>query len=174
MQWEWKILDSLQALRSPAMDWLMASLSRLGNGGLLWLLLAGGLLLYRPTRRQGLAVLLALALEVLLCNILLKPWLARPRPFWLRPDMELLLAPPADFSFPSGHTAAAFAVAGALQWQKSPLSRPILLLAVFMGFSRLYLYVHFPTDVLGGVLLGLACGVLASALSCRIFKKTNN
>ena len=86
------------------MDWLMASLSRLGNGGLLWLLLAGGLLLYRPTRRQGLEVLLALALEVLLCNILLKPWLARPRPFWLRPDMELLLAPPADFSFPSGHT----------------------------------------------------------------------
>ena len=87
----------------------------------------------------------------------LKPLVGRARPFTVQ-AVDLLIAPPTDASFPSGHTAASFAAVFALKASGSPLWKPALAVAVVMAFSRLYLYVHWPSDVLGGVLVGAAAG----------------
>jgi undecaprenyl-diphosphatase len=140
----------------------MPLVTYLGEYGLLWILLALVLLSRKDTRRVGLAVAAALILEVLLCNCVLKPLVARDRPFWIRTGIELLVKAPTDYSFPSGHTSASFAAAGALLLQKNRGRVPALVLATAIGFSRMYLYVHFPSDVLVGALLGFLCGFLGS------------
>ena len=86
------------------------------------------------------------------------PLIGRARPCVVYPAVELLIPPPLDASFPSGHTAASFAAVFALKASGSPLWKPALVLAATIAFSRLYLYVHWPSDVLGGILLGAACG----------------
>ena len=92
------------------------------------------------------------------------------RPYVLR-DVALLVRAPADASFPSGHTAAAFAVSGALAWKRSRLAIPVVILAFVIAFSRLYLYLHYPTDVFAGIALGALCGALGQFVSSRIFRK---
>lgn len=159
---DWLILDYIQMYwRNNFLDGVMLFISKLGNQGVLWILLAL-LLLCRPqTRRLGLVVALSLFLEAICCNLLLKPVIARPRPCVINTNILLLLPPPADFSFPSGHTGAAFAATSALIGSRSRWGIPTCLLAVLMGFSRIYLYVHYPSDVLGGMILGSLCGWLS-------------
>jgi undecaprenyl-diphosphatase len=140
----------------------MILVTYLGEYGALWILLALVLLARKDTRRVGLAVAAALILEVLLCNCILKPLVARPRPYWLRDGVELLIKAPTDYSFPSGHTSASFAAAGALLFQKARGRVPALVLAAAIGISRIYLYVHFPSDVFVGAMLGLICGFLGN------------
>lgn len=160
---ELAILDFIQEnLRCAWLDALMVGLTRLGDAGLIWLLLAAGLLLHRRTRRLGLAVALALLVEALLCNVLLKPLVARVRPCDVNAALELLIARPQDWSFPSGHTEAGFAAAGALYFAGARGWLSAGLLAAALGFSRLYLYVHWPSDVLCGAALGIFAAWLVS------------
>ena len=167
---ELALLDGIQQLRCGALDLLMPLVSALSNHGEIWILLAAVLLLLRRQRRRGLAVAGALALEFAACNLLLKPWIGRGRPFLLRPDLTLLVPPPGDASFPSGHTGAAFAAVFALKWAGSPLWRPALLLALATAFSRLYLHVHWPSDVLAGALLGALVGWAGARLANQVQK----
>ena len=111
------------------------------------------------------AMSFALILDLICCNIVLKPLVGRIRPFLVNTAVELLTAPPADASFPSGHTAASFAAVFALRASGSPLWKPALVLAAGIAFSRLYLYVHWPTDVLGGILVGAAAGWAGARLA---------
>ena len=165
---ELHILDWIQAhLQSPGADRFFAAVTHLGDGGAIWIALAILLLLFPRTRRAGLAVALALILDLVLCNLLLKPLVARTRPFDLTP-VSLLIERPGDFSFPSGHTAASFAAAFALVFSRSRHWLWAMALAAVIAFSRLYLYVHFPTDILGGVAVGLLAGFLGAVLSRRI------
>ena len=164
-QWDFSVLEALQACRTPFLDKFFAAVTHLGDHGAFWIVLAAALLCIPKTRRLGLCVALALLLNGLSCNLLLKPLIARPRPFALR-EIALLIAAPKDYSFPSGHTSAAFAAASALAWSRSRLAVPACVLAAILAFSRLYLYVHYPTDVLGGILLGCLCG-LGGWLICR-------
>ena len=100
-------------------------------------------------------VLAALVLDMVLCNGILKPLVGRARPFTANPSIQLLVSKPADYSFPSGHTAAAFAAVSALFFAgEKKIWKGALVLAVLIAFSRLYLYVHYPTDVLGGAVVG--------------------
>ena len=117
------------------------------------------------------AMALALGLYMLAGHCALKPLFARPRPCDLRPEMLTLVARPHGWSFPSGHTSSAFAAAFALWLQNRRLGVPALALAGFIGFTRMYLYVHFPTDILGGVALGLALGACGSLLADKISNK---
>lgn len=169
---EFAVLDWIQAnLRSPIMDLLMAAITTLGNHGLVWLILAGILLLTPKHRKAGVAVLAGLALEVVCCNLVLKPLVGRIRPCDVNPAVQLLVARPDDFSFPSGHTGASFAAVSALYFSRSRLWMPSLILAVLIAFSRLYLYVHYPTDILAGALLGIMTGWAGNLVSAYANRK---
>ena len=139
----------------------MTGITFLGNGGWIWTA-AGFLLLFFPrTRRTGACVLVSLALGFLIGNVGLKNVIARSRPCWLDETIPVLVQVPRDYSFPSGHTLSSFAGAVSI-WRMHPRwGWAALLLAGLIGFSRLYLFVHFPTDVLGGAAVGALCGVLA-------------
>ena len=155
---ELAVLEALQSLHGSALlDNVMLFISWLGNGGLLFIALTLGLLCVRRTRCLGGVCATALALDVLVVNVLLKPLAARARPF-AGGAFELLLPPPGDYSFPSGHTAAAFAFAFALAPVGKKWTAAAVALGCVMGFSRMYLTVHFPTDVLCGALVGALCG----------------
>lgn len=156
---EIEILDWIQTIRTPFLDDLMRFITNLGNLGIIWILFAVSLLLVSRTRGTGLKTLAALAVDAVLCNGVLKLLFARIRPCDVNTAIQLLIPRPDDFSFPSGHTAAAFAVVTALFLSgEKRLWKPALVLAVLMAFSRLYLYVHYPTDVLGGILAGVISG----------------
>ena len=153
------ILNWIQThLRCDFLDVVMPAVSWTCNHGELWILLALCLLAVRRHRRQGLAVGCALLMDLVSCNLLIKPLVGRVRPFAVSGAVELLTAPPLDASFPSGHTAASFAAVFALRKSGSRLWKPALAVAVVIAFSRLYLYVHWPRDVLAGAVLGAACG----------------
>lgn len=154
------------------MDAVMPVISALCAHGEIWILLAVILLMIKRHRRTGIVLMLALVLDVLSCNGILKPLVARVRPCDVNEAVVLLVSRPTDWSFPSGHTAASFAAVGALLAERSALIKPAFVLAVLIAFSRLYLYVHWPSDVLAGAVLGTALGFAASWTVKRIEKKT--
>ena len=169
---ELSILDWIQAnLRCGFLDAVLPAISWTCNHGELWILLALCLVAVKRYRRQGWTVVLALVLDLVCCNMILKPWIGRIRPFAINTAVELLTAPPLDASFPSGHTAVSFAAVFALRAAGSPLWKPALAVAVVIAFSRLYLYVHWPTDVLGGALLGAFLGWAAGEIAKKCTAK---
>ena len=168
---EFAILDWIQAhLRCGFLDAVLPTISRTANHGELWIILAVILLLIRGQRKYGASVACGLILDLVSCNIILKPLIGRIRPFAVNGLVELLIAAPTDASFPSGHTAASFAAVFALKTAGSPLWKPALAVALVIAFSRLYLYVHWPSDVLGGALLGAAVGWAGA----KIVEKSEN
>lgn len=172
MQFELSVLDNIQSyLRCDFLDAAMPIISMLGNVGAIWIVCAVVLLVIPKTRKVGVVLAVSLAIEALCCNVILKPLVARIRPFDVNTAVQLLISPPKDFSFPSGHTGASFAAASALFFSKNRLWIPSLVLAILIAFSRLYLYVHYPTDVLGGILLGILSGWLGYTLVGLIKKK---
>ncbi len=159
MEFEFRILDLIQSIRTPIGDVIMPAVSALGNTGIIWILLACILLAVPKTRRSGVILMAALCWDVVLCDGILKHLFARIRPFDVNTAVQLLINKPRDFSFPSGHTAASFASVTALYFAKERrLWKPALVLACVIAFSRLYLYVHYPTDILGGIVVGITAG----------------
>lgn len=172
MSFEFTLLDALQALRCPVLDALAVFFDQAGAHGEIWIAFTAVLLAFRRTRRAGLAMALALGLYMLAGHCALKPLFARPRPCDVNTAITILVKRPHGHSFPSGHTASAFAAAFALWLQNRKLGVPALVLAAFIAFTRLYLYVHFPTDVLGGLVLGLALGALALWIVDKLANKS--
>ena len=154
-------LDAIQGLRCPFLDAVMPFISGLGDGGAVWIGLTLVLMLCRKTRKPGYMMALALVLGLLIGNLTLKPLIARIRPYDANPDVTPLIDRLSDYSFPSGHTLASFEAAAVLLLQYRAKAIPALVLALLIAFSRLYLYVHYPTDVLAGALLGVAFAFLA-------------
>lgn len=166
---EFAILDWIQQyLRCGFLDTVLPAISWICNHGEVWIILAAVLLLRKRDRWVGVSVALALVLDLVCCNLILKPLVDRVRPFAVNTAVELLTAPPLDASFPSGHTAASFAAVFALKASGSRLWKPALVLAAAIAFSRIYLYVHWPSDVLFGAVLGSALGYAGAWLAGRI------
>ena len=164
---EFAILDWIQQhLRCGFLDTVLPAVSWICNHGEVWIILAAVLLLRKRDRWVGVSVALALVLDLVCCNLILKPLVDRVRPFAVNTAVELLTAPPLDASFPSG-TAASFAAVFALKASGSRLWKPALVLAAAIAFSRLYLYVHWPSDVLFGAVLGTALGYAGAWLAGR-------
>lgn len=169
---ELTILDWIQAhLRTGLGDAVLSFVSRLGDAGAIWIALCVVLLLVRRTRKLGAAMACALLIDVMVTNAFLKPLVSRVRPFALNPAVQLLVSPPGDASFPSGHTAAAAAACTPLFLKKSCLRWPACVLAVLMALSRLYLYMHYPTDVLGGAGIGILAGLAGTHLAAWAGRK---
>ena len=160
------ILDWIAAhCHNSFWDAVMPFITGLGDQGILWILL-GVLILFfqKGERATGAQVLVSLLFSLILCNLMLKNAVDRIRPCDLNTAVELLVARPGDPSFPSGHTSASFAAATVLLMNRWKGRWITLVVAALIAFSRLYLYVHFPTDVLGGLILGGFCGWMAVIL----------
>lgn len=160
---EIRILDYLQTLQTPWLNVLFMIITTLGNGGIIWIISA--LIIYfKRDKRSGSAMIIALLMCLLIVNLLVKPIVARARPFTVNTSIDLLISAPTDYSFPSGHTCASFACVFALFFNHDKLWKPAALLATLIAISRLYLYVHYPTDVLAGFIFGLIFGYIANKI----------
>lgn len=156
---ELQILHAIQQIRTPWLDQIMVFVTKTGDVGILWLILGLLLLAGKRTRRCGLAMLAALVLDFLICNVGLKHLIGRIRPCEINQTIQLLIPRPTDFSFPSGHTTAAFTGATVLFASGYKKGGWLALFwACCIAFSRMYLYVHYPTDILGGILTGCVIG----------------
>ena len=171
------ILDWIQAnMQSGFMDKFMPFITIFGDAGIFWMVWAGVLLLFPKTRKTGLGMFFAMIMGLIVCNMTLKPLVARIRPYDLQLQefgvtINLLSGAMHDFSFPSGHTIASFEAAVVLLKNSKKMGIPAMILAVLISFSRLYLYVHYPTDVFASIILGTLFALIGDALAGLIAPK---
>lgn len=175
------ILDWIQAnLQSGFMDKIWPIITLFGDAGIFWMICATALLFTKKHRRTGLGVWFALAMGLLICNIILKPAVGRIRPYDFQMQElgktwndiilggKLLVETPSDYSFPSGHTIASFEACTVLLLNSPAMGIPAVILAILIAFSRLYLYVHYPTDVIFSLFAGILFGILGNLLAKKV------
>lgn len=150
-------------LQNSFMDFLVPWITFLGDKGIIWIIFGILLLISKKSRKYGIALFVALLLCSLLGNEVIKNIVMRPRPCHVN-EVALLIDMPHGYSFPSGHTGSSFAAAYVIYKYNSKYGLYAYILAALIGFSRLYLFVHYPSDVLCGALLGMFCGWLALKL----------
>ncbi len=147
---------------NPVLDFLMPKITFLADGGWFWIALAVICLVFPKTRRTGAVMALALIFGLFVGNLTLKPLVARVRPYDFVSGIEILVDRLDDFAFPSGHTLASFEGAVAIcLTQKKRFGIPAIVLASVIALSRIYLFVHYPTDVATGCILGISFAFLA-------------
>lgn len=164
---ELQFLYTLQELHNPILDKIMIFITNLGNAGIFWICLGLLLLVIPKTRKCGICMLLAMALTFILGNLILKNVVARPRPFTVATEIALKIPQPGEYSFPSGHTMNAFSGATTIFLFYRKPGVAALVLAALIAFSRMYLFVHYPTDILGGVVLGIVDALLIFRLTSK-------
>lgn len=173
-QYEIGLLHSLHgAIESDFADFFFSRITHLADAGVFWIVLALILLFFRRTRRAGITMTAALVIGLAVGNLTMKPLIARVRPYDFDPSIVLLIPPEHDFSFPSGHTLASFEGAVGLWLCHRKWGSAAIVLACCIAFSRLYLMVHYPTDVVTGALLGVIFAVIAKKIADVIIEKTN-
>lgn len=171
------ILDWIQAnLKCDILDTIMPIITLFGDGGIFWIACAVLLLIFPKTRKIGLGMGFALILGLIVCNITLKPLVGRIRPYefqmkHFQKEILLLTKQLHDYSFPSGHTIASFEAATVLLKNSKKMGIPAMILAVLIAFSRLYLYVHYPTDVIFSIFAGILFAFIGDALAAKVAPK---
>lgn len=181
------ILNWIQAhLQSTVLDFIMPYITILGDAGIFWIACAVILMLIPKHRKAGFSMGIALIFGVVVCNMILKPLVGRIRPYNYNLEVlklqwqdflvhgKLLVETPHDFSFPSGHTIASFEASVALYKNNKRLGIPALILASLISFSRMYLYVHYPTDVIASVILGTIFALIANWIVNTVAAKLAN
>ena len=141
--------------------------------GEIWIVLIIILLINKKTRKLGLLMAISLLSEFVINDFILKPLIARPRPFEVH-EVALILDAPTSYAFPSGHTASSFAVVMVAFFKDYQFKFPLIILAALMAFSRLYLFVHWPTDVLAGLLLGTLVAYVVVMIDKRLTKRADS
>lgn len=167
MEWEYQFLSWIQDHRIAILNPVMKFFSFLGDKGWFWIVLALVLLMFRQTRRTGIEVAAAMLLMFIIGNLILKNVFDRIRPYDLYESLIPLANRPLDASFPSGHSMQSFAAATAIFQNDRRWGTAALILASLIAASRLYNGMHYPTDVIAGVLLGIAAGLLSHYLISR-------
>jgi undecaprenyl-diphosphatase len=155
MSWEFSILYALQEIHTPVLDRIMLFITSLGDDGILWLAIGVVCMFFKKHRKMGAQLLFSMLCTYILGNLVLKNMVARPRPCDIDTAVTLLLSRPHGYSFPSGHSINSMAAAVALFLNNKKIGIPAIIIATLIGFSRLYLFVHFPTDVLGGFVIAI-------------------
>lgn len=170
--YEVQILLWIQENLRGFMDGFWVLITSLADKGWFWILIALVLLIFKKTRTAGIMVLVSLIINHILTNEILKDLFGRPRPYTVSGELTTLIKQLSSYSFPSGHTSTSFAAAFVmLRMLPKKFGIPALVLATMVGFSRLYVGVHYPTDVLGGIVVGFMCSVWAHYLVQVIKKK---
>lgn len=161
--YELSILDFIQNMRSPILDKFMVAISSLGNAAILWICLIIVFLSTEEYKKMAQIMIIAFIGNLIIINLGLKNIINRTRPYEYVKGLELLIPKVGNASFPSGHSsyAASFATIILYMGKSKLLKRFTLILAILISFSRLYLHVHFPSDVLAGIILGVAIGILS-------------
>lgn len=168
---ELNFLHMLQGIHTDWLDTIMVFVTKMGDAGLLWISLGVILAIIPKTRKCGFLVLISMAVSFLFGNLILKNIFARPRPFHVDDSVTLLVPEPGEYSFPSGHTLNGFtaSVMIFLHYKKPGIAA--ILFAALIAFSRMYLFVHYPTDILGGMFLGIVDAVLVYTAAKKIMAK---
>lgn len=163
-QWDVSIIEGLKNFDGPlVLDYFMAFVSTIGNTGFIWIVISVILLFFKKTRGIGIAAIIALILNTILVNVLLKPIVNRPRPYAIIEGIEYIIKTPSEpYSFPSGHASSSFAVATAIYFTsfRNKYAYLALVLAALIAFARVYFCVHFPSDVIVGSLIGILMGYI--------------
>lgn len=147
-------------LSNSLLDKIMPIITSLANFGVIWIIIALSLLLTEQYRISGIMVISALVLNTILGEGIIKHIIKRERPFAKEDNNRLLISKPITYSFPSGHTSSSFAVTGVLIATNITISIYVMILSILIAFSRIYLNVHYPSDVFSGVLLGVICSFI--------------
>lgn len=170
---ELHILDLIHNYLSCSfLDYLMPKITFLGNIGLIWICIATLMLSIKKYRKTGVTLSIGLFGGVITGNLILKNIIRRERPCWINNSIQMLVDIPQDYSFPSGHTLSSFMAASVIMHADKKLGIIAYIIASLIAFSRLYLYVHFPTDVIAGIFLGTIIGITSCKISERfIFPK---
>ena len=171
---EFVILNLIQQVKNPFLNGFFTFITHLGDGGVLWLFVAVSFIIYGKYKKNqntflcGISMLMAIVTGFITGNLILKPLIARPRPFDGL-DIKLLITSPKDFSFPSGHTLSSFAAGVSILLRNKKLGIVAIILASLIAFSRMYLYVHFPSDILAGILLGTASAYFSKYITNKVY-----
>ena len=164
---EMDFLLFLQKLHTPVLDSFFSNITVLGNAGMIWIIACIMMLCTKKYRKNGILFAISLVCCFLLGNIFLKNVIARERPCWINTDIVLLIANPKDYSFPSGHSMHSFVGALSIWYANKKWGIVAFILAGLIAFSRMYLFVHYPTDVI----IGITIGLLVTFLVHKIGKK---
>lgn len=173
--WDISVLNFIQEnIVNPVLDVFFSLITHLGDDGIFWIAIAVVMLFFEKTRKTGIMMGAALILGLIIGNGVLKNVFGRVRPYALDDAMrsidQLLVKAPSDASFPSGHTLASFEASVVLMIRDKRFGIPALIIAVCVALSRLYLYIHFPTDVIAGAILGTVNAVLAVLIVNMVWK----
>lgn len=179
LHFDLSVFQWVQTIHGGFLDNLMVIITSLGEGGIIFIAIALALLCTKKYRKAGVAIIVALLVMEVGNNLILKTIFARPRPFNLDPTVYSwwhevykfpeLVSRPTSYSFPSGHTSSAFAAAIALLWYDRKFGIPLTLFAAVMGFSRIYVEVHYCTDVLFGALVGIVYALIGILIVNRLY-----
>ena len=160
MAWEFSILYALQEIHNPILDSIMLFITSLGDDGIFWIAIGIVCMMFQKHRKMGLQLLLSMLCTFILGNLIIKNLIARPRPCDIYPAVDILLSSrPHGHSFPSGHSINSMVAAVALFLNNKKIGIPAVIIATLIGFSRLYLFVHFPTDVLAGFAIAILVAI---------------
>ena len=169
MSIDWSTLEWIRLnMQCRVLDFIVPKITALGNGGIIWIISAIVLICTRRYRKQGVMLAIGLLAGFVIGNIALKNIVARPRPCWLDTSVKLLIDRPSDYSFPSGHTLSSAVSAVILSKTDRRFGYAAAPLALLIACSRLYLYVHFPSDILGGALIGVAIGTVVWSVGNKV------
>lgn len=168
---DFSVLNGIQnALQCGFLDTVIPWLTHLGHG-VVWAIFGLIFLFIKKYRFNGICVISALIATVVLSEFIVKPLFLRERPYMLNPEFLLLIPEPSGTSFPSSHTSTSFASALQFFGVNKKAGIAALIFAAVVAFTRLYLYVHFPTDILGGIILGVCMGLAVIFAGRRIREK---
>lgn len=163
---DFMVLDYIREhLRSGFLDNIMPVITAFGNMGMFWVLVALIISAKSKYRRCSMTMMIGMIAGVLIGNFVVKNIIRRDRPCWINEIGNMLIEIPQDYSFPSGHTMSSFIAATILCYYDKKFAVPSFSVAILIAFSRMYLYVHFPTDIIGGALLGIGIAAMTVTMT---------
>lgn len=175
--WEYDVLYWFQSIQNPVLTAIMKVITTLGNAGCFWIAITLLLLFFSKNKKMGWTSFASLILTLVVTNLILKNACARMRPYFvpgIGEGLNLLIPKPSEFSFPSGHTSCSFSSAVAIFTRDKKWGTAAIILAALIGVSRMYFTVHYPTDIIGGLIVGVINGIIAYYIINFLYKKREN